>query len=84
MTSVQRPEEHDDSTQSMPREDACAAAPQASIGTHVGSNATDQVEEVEATEPASVHADTMRRGIDGSADTEEIVYDDRTDDRPAP
>lgn len=63
-------------------DDACAAAPLASIGApSTGSQSGDSA----STDPASAHGDTIRRDRNGRLDAENeeaIVYDDRTDDRP--
>ena len=80
--TTQRPDATDHATPPpAQREDACGTAPKASIGTLVDNETLD----TEA--PLSPHGDSIRRDINGSEreeDTDTIVYDDRTDDRPAP
>ena len=82
MTTAQSPMDTNDHDLRATREDACSAAPQASIGAPAGGIDSDA-----ASAPAPVHGDTMRDAVDDGADGEDAdmpVYDDRTDDRPAP
>lgn len=70
-----------DAPQPAQHEDACAAAPQAGIGMTVDDGAAEKAA------PLPPHGDSLRREISGSEDPDDagqMVYDDRTDDRPAP
>lgn len=80
MTAAHHPDAREQ-TDAPTRDDACTAAPQASIGTSVGSDPSGPVA------PQPPHGESIRSEVNGSEDSEDaeaIVYDDRTDDRPRP
>lgn len=73
-----RPQDHGQASTTKTHEDACTSGPQASIGTAIDNAADDDA-------PNPPHEPSIRTEIDGSEDgddAEEMVYDDRTDDRP--